>query len=92
MLCELAHRYTAQANLTRFPCFAHARGVEIVVEGGDMLFLPAGWWHQVASEGGRSLGVNMWFSKDIEDAGFGVTTALGRTYGMSDGTESRGVR
>jgi hypothetical protein len=32
-----------------FPRFRKARAQEAVLRGGDMLFLPAGWWHQVSS-------------------------------------------
>jgi len=36
-------------DLDRFPLFARARPIEIVLEPGELLFLPAGWWHQVRS-------------------------------------------
>jgi len=46
-----------------FPCFKHAlpHAVHVTLGPGDMLFLPAYWWHRVHSSG-RSLGVNWWFS------------------------------
>jgi cupin-like protein len=32
-------------DLTRFPLFAEARPQVSVLEPGEMLFIPAGWWH-----------------------------------------------
>lgn len=36
-------------DLIRYPRFAGARVTEVVVEPGDLLFLPAGWFHGVRS-------------------------------------------
>lgn len=36
-------------DLEWFPRFVHAQPVEVILEPGDLLFLPAGWWHQVRS-------------------------------------------
>ena len=33
----------------RFPAFEEATVLEVVVESGETMFLPLGWWHQVAS-------------------------------------------
>lgn len=33
----------------RFPVFEEATVLEVVVEPGETMFLPLGWWHQVAS-------------------------------------------
>ncbi len=33
----------------RFPDFSEATVIEVVVEPGETMFLPLGWWHQVAS-------------------------------------------
>jgi len=33
----------------RFPAFREATVLEVVVEPGETMFLPLGWWHQVAS-------------------------------------------
>lgn len=33
-------------DYTRFPLFAQAQCMEDVVEGGEMIFYPADWWHQ----------------------------------------------
>jgi hypothetical protein len=34
-------------DLALFPRFKEARAVECTLEAGDILFIPAGWWHQV---------------------------------------------
>lgn len=44
-------------DLKRFPLFEGARVLEVVVEPGETMFLPLGWWHQV-----RALDVSMSFS------------------------------
>lgn len=36
-------------DLERFPRFAEAEPIEVILEAGELLFLPAGWWHQVRS-------------------------------------------
>jgi ribosomal protein L16 Arg81 hydroxylase len=44
-------------DLARHPAFAQATVLEVVVEPGETVFLPLGWWHQV-----RSLDVSLSFS------------------------------
>jgi len=38
-----------QPDLARYPAFADAKVLEVVVEPGETLFLPLAWWHQVTS-------------------------------------------
>ena len=38
-----------QPDLVRHPDFARATVLEVVVEPGETMFLPLGWWHQVTS-------------------------------------------
>jgi hypothetical protein len=40
---------------------AHAQGFECVTEPGQLLYVPAGMWHQVFSSPGPSLAVNYWY-------------------------------
>lgn len=45
--------YPDRPNLDAFPKFAKAQShaTEIILNPGDILFLPAGWWHEVTSLG-----------------------------------------
>jgi hypothetical protein len=38
-----------QPDLERFAAFKDATVLEVIVEPGETMFLPLGWWHQVAS-------------------------------------------
>jgi hypothetical protein len=38
-------------DLARHPAFADVKVLEVVLEPGETIFLPLGWWHQVASLG-----------------------------------------
>ena len=58
------------AQLKRFPRFGEARGVDVTLHPGDMLFLPAYWWHEVVTDAPAAshapdplvVSVNWWFS------------------------------
>lgn len=47
-------------DLERFPGFAKAERVEVILEAGQVLFIPAHWWHFVVGVG-INIGVNVWF-------------------------------
>jgi ribosomal protein L16 Arg81 hydroxylase len=36
-------------DLVRHPTFAQVKMLEVVLEPGETVFLPLGWWHQVSS-------------------------------------------
>ena len=48
----------------RFPKFSRAKRLECVLKPGDVLFMPAFWWHEVQSypdhNEHRNLAVNFW--------------------------------
>ena len=46
---ELSQVDAASPNLTRFPRFAHADSLTVLLPAGSALYLPAGWWHAVTS-------------------------------------------
>lgn len=37
----------SQLDTTQFPAVEHAQGYEIILEHGDTLFMPAGYWHHM---------------------------------------------
>lgn len=55
--CDLPYVYNDQhcysqvdmgaIDETRFPDMRHARVIDCMIEPGDLLFLPVGWWHYV---------------------------------------------
>lgn len=45
----------------RFPKFDPSRGREVVLEEGEILYLPAYWWHQVTSLGDVNINLNTWW-------------------------------
>jgi hypothetical protein len=44
----------------RFPAFDPSKGREVILEQGEILYLPAYWWHQVTSLGDVNLNINTW--------------------------------
>ena len=56
-------------NLERFPKFAQVKAMECTIRPGDILFMPAFWWHEVKStpdtEQHRNLAVNFWYEMII---------------------------
>ena len=45
----------------RFPKYADAVAIEVEVKAGDLLFLPAFWYHCVEGGRGRNMIINWWF-------------------------------
>ena len=56
----------ANPDLERFPNFARSHRLECVLRPGDVLFMPAFWWHEVQSypdpKERRNLAVNYWWA------------------------------
>jgi lysine-specific demethylase 8 len=48
-----------QPNLNTFPLFSEVNGFEAVLNAGDILFVPAFWWHQALSLT-TTININMW--------------------------------
>jgi hypothetical protein len=47
----------------QFPRFQRAAALELTVGAGELLYLPAFWWHQVYSRGALNLSLNfVWFA------------------------------
>lgn len=47
-------------DLTKFPLFPKARGVEAIVEPGDVLYIPKYWFHHIISLD-ETVSVNFWY-------------------------------
>lgn len=47
----------------RFPKLREAKGLEVIVSPGDVLYIPMYWWHHVEStmNGGITTSVNFWY-------------------------------
>jgi hypothetical protein len=75
-------------DLKRFPKAARAEYWEAVVEPGDLLFMPAFWWHQVSAPS-LAVSVNYWWRADVRDC---VSPAFFRQLYMNSVLEDvRGV-
>jgi [protein]-arginine 3-hydroxylase / protease len=49
-----------QPDLGKFPRFSEAKPLEVITEPGEILFLPAGWWHSPVGIG-LNIAVNFWW-------------------------------
>lgn len=64
-----------------FPEVAHARPLEVRLDAGDFLYLPACWWHCVEGSRERNMIINWWFAVHPRKRGyegdFGAPPAAG---------------
>lgn len=65
MFSQTAHisrvfREGPQLDSKRFPAFDPSKGREVILEQGEILYLPAYWWHQVTSLGDVNININTW--------------------------------
>ena len=44
-----------------FPRLARARPLEVTLVAGDVLYLPACWWHCVEGSAGRNMILSHWY-------------------------------
>jgi hypothetical protein len=51
-------------DLERFPLYARATPIEVELEPGDVIFVPAFWWHFVRSLS-ISISINRWWRQEI---------------------------
>jgi hypothetical protein len=54
-------------DLERFPLYAKAEPIETIVEPGEMVFTPAGWWHYVRALD-ASISMNFFWLLPLENA------------------------
>ncbi|VDP19018.1 unnamed protein product [Heligmosomoides polygyrus] len=62
LYCDHCEVDALNPDLVKYPQFAQVRCWDGVVEGGDVLFIPKGWWHLVASLS-SSISISFWFDK-----------------------------
>jgi hypothetical protein len=56
-----------QLDTNKFPKFQKAKYIECVVEPGEMLFIPAFWWHQVYSLDQLNISINFWWKTHFKE-------------------------
>lgn len=77
-------------DFTKFPRFAHANPITITVNEGDMLYLPALWFHQVMQSGDDGvIAINYWYDMEYTNMLY-PTIALYRRLltGVMEGNRS----
>jgi len=62
-------------DLVKFPKMLEARHVECIVSGGEMLYVPSDWWHQVYSME-RNIALNFWYDTHSKMKRFLVMSKL----------------
>lgn len=70
----------------RFPLFAHATPLEVTLGPGDVLYLPALWYHQ-ATQATETLAVNWWHDMDFQApayAYYSVLRSMGRALAEAE--------
>jgi lysine-specific demethylase 8 len=55
------YRKGPRPDLRAFPRFDPSAGVRVELQEGDVLYLPAYWWHQVESLGRENVNLNFWW-------------------------------
>ena len=49
------------ADLARFPRFDPSKGEQVELQAGELIYIPAYWWHQVESLGPENVNLNCWW-------------------------------
>lgn len=74
-----------EIDYLRFPEFKHATSYEGILRGGDILYIPAGWWHEICSLD-VSMSVNYWWKLKIDEFPFQqlahVVSSYYNAYGL----------
>src|SRR5207245_142987 len=50
-------------DFKEYPLLQYAKPIDIVMNAGDVLYIPKNWWHWVKSYG-RTMAVNYWWDSD----------------------------
>jgi hypothetical protein len=86
---HVSHVDAESPDAVRFPAYAHATPVSLELDAGELLFLPAYWWHQVRSLT-VSISVNFWWQPTLEQSL--KPNALRELPGLFDQDGLRGFR
>lgn len=54
-------------DIDKFPKFQKSKYIECLLEPGEMLFIPAFWWHQVYSLDRLNISINFWWKADFKE-------------------------
>jgi peptidyl-lysine (3S)-dioxygenase / protease len=74
-------------DLEKFPEFAHASPVTVDIEAGDLLYLPALWYHRVShNHVGPSIAVNYWYEMSFETSAYVAMMLRRELAGMNVNT------
>ncbi|KAK7116780.1 hypothetical protein V1264_002400 [Littorina saxatilis] len=70
-----------KVDMHSFPQFQNLPWYRVHLAAGDCVYIPYRWYHQVTSQGDRSLAVNIWFARlwwfdDDDCTGFGSSHTL----------------
>lgn len=81
MFSQTAHisrvfRNGPNPDLNQFPRFDPSRAVNVEMLEGDVLYLPAYWWHQVHSEGEENVNLNFWWMPSLKKQALNWNQAL----------------
>lgn len=53
-------------NYEKYPDFAYVRGkMYVKLEEGDLLYIPAFWWHHVKSSKNNNIAINFWYTPNF---------------------------
>lgn len=56
-----------QIDSDKFPKFQKAKYIDCMLEPGEMLFIPAFWWHQVYSLDQLNIAINFWWKTNFKE-------------------------
>ncbi|TRY84856.1 hypothetical protein DNTS_002292 [Danionella cerebrum] len=62
-----SHINVLRPDIDKFPAFVRARAHTVILQPGQVLFVPRHWWHYVESVDPVTVSVNSWIEMDLDD-------------------------